>query len=245
MVPASDPKLVVAVVVDDPQGDDLRRLGGGAGVPEDRRLGGAALRHQPVPARPCPPSAMDPADTEHALARLGRSYPVAPMYLDELFPGAPAVDIAGLAYDNRAVGPRDLFFCVRGFTRDGHEFAADAVARGRRGAGRRPPARPRHSAGRWSTTYAGRWRPRPRRSTAIPTADARARRRHRDQRQDHHGLPGPGAARGRRAPDRPAGHRQERDRRRRVARSQRTTPEAIDLQRIVPGDARRRRHAPA
>ncbi|HEX3801648.1 MAG TPA: UDP-N-acetylmuramoyl-L-alanyl-D-glutamate--2,6-diaminopimelate ligase [Solirubrobacteraceae bacterium] len=52
------------------------------------------------------------------------------MYLDVLFPGAPAVDIAGLAYDNRTVGPRDLFFCVRGFTRDGHEFAADAVQRG-------------------------------------------------------------------------------------------------------------------
>ena len=55
------------------------------------------------------------------------------MYLDVLFPGAPAVDIAGLAYDNRAVGPRDLFFCVRGFTRDGHEFAPDAVARGAAG----------------------------------------------------------------------------------------------------------------
>jgi UDP-N-acetylmuramoyl-L-alanyl-D-glutamate--2,6-diaminopimelate ligase len=52
------------------------------------------------------------------------------MYLDELFPGAPAVDIAGLAYDNRKVGPRDLFFCVRGFTTDGHRFAADAVSRG-------------------------------------------------------------------------------------------------------------------
>jgi UDP-N-acetylmuramoyl-L-alanyl-D-glutamate--2,6-diaminopimelate ligase len=52
------------------------------------------------------------------------------MDLDVLFPGAAAVDIAGLAYDNRAVGPRDLFFCVRGFTRDGHEFAADAVERG-------------------------------------------------------------------------------------------------------------------
>src|ERR1700722_20165336 len=52
------------------------------------------------------------------------------MYLDEIFPGAPAVDIAGLAYDNRRVGPRDLFFCVRGFTADGHKFAADAVSRG-------------------------------------------------------------------------------------------------------------------
>ncbi len=52
------------------------------------------------------------------------------MQLDVLFPGAPSVDVAGLAYDNRAVGPRDLFFCVRGFTRDGHEFAADAIAHG-------------------------------------------------------------------------------------------------------------------
>jgi UDP-N-acetylmuramoyl-L-alanyl-D-glutamate--2,6-diaminopimelate ligase len=52
------------------------------------------------------------------------------MDLDVLFPGAPAVDIAGLAYDNRVVGPRDLFFCVRGFTSDGHEFAAEAVAAG-------------------------------------------------------------------------------------------------------------------
>ncbi len=52
------------------------------------------------------------------------------MDLDVLFQGAAAVDIAGLAYDNRAVGPRDLFFCVRGFTRDGHDFAADAVQRG-------------------------------------------------------------------------------------------------------------------
>jgi UDP-N-acetylmuramoyl-L-alanyl-D-glutamate--2,6-diaminopimelate ligase len=52
------------------------------------------------------------------------------MYLDVLFPGAPAVNIAGLAYDNRAVGPRDVFFCVRGFSRDGHDFAQDAVQRG-------------------------------------------------------------------------------------------------------------------
>jgi UDP-N-acetylmuramoyl-L-alanyl-D-glutamate--2,6-diaminopimelate ligase len=66
-------------------------------------------------------------DAQHAVTR---SYPEAPVYLDELFPGAPAVDIAGLAYDNRTVGPRDLFFCVRGFSRDGHDFGPDAIARG-------------------------------------------------------------------------------------------------------------------
>lgn len=52
------------------------------------------------------------------------------MDLDLLFPGAPAVEVAGLAYDNRRVRPRDLFFCVRGYASDGHQFAADAVSRG-------------------------------------------------------------------------------------------------------------------
>src|SRR3712207_2044949 len=45
-------------------------------------------------------------------------------------PDAPPVEITSLAYDNRQVEPGTLFFCVRGFTRDGHDFAADAVARG-------------------------------------------------------------------------------------------------------------------
>ncbi len=56
------------------------------------------------------------------------------MRLDQVLPGASAdardVEVTGLAYDNRAVKPGALFFCVRGFTRDGHDFASDAVARG-------------------------------------------------------------------------------------------------------------------
>src|SRR3954462_12879444 len=43
---------------------------------------------------------------------------------------APAVEVTALAYDNRAVMPGTLFFCVHGFTRDGHDFAPDALARG-------------------------------------------------------------------------------------------------------------------
>ena len=43
---------------------------------------------------------------------------------------APPVEVSALAYDNRAVEPGTLFFCVPGFTRDGHDFAPDAVARG-------------------------------------------------------------------------------------------------------------------
>src|SRR3954463_10400533 len=53
------------------------------------------------------------------------------MTLRELLGAGPdAVEITGLAYDNRAVGPGTLFFCVPGFTRDGHDFAPDAVACG-------------------------------------------------------------------------------------------------------------------
>ncbi|HEY1590922.1 MAG TPA: Mur ligase domain-containing protein, partial [Solirubrobacteraceae bacterium] len=56
------------------------------------------------------------------------------MRLGELMPGVPPgardIEVSGLAYDNRVVTPGTLFFCVPGFTRDGHEFAPDAIARG-------------------------------------------------------------------------------------------------------------------
>jgi len=56
------------------------------------------------------------------------------MRLDEVISGAPPsardLEVTDLAYDHRAVGPGTLFFCVRGLTRDGHDFAAEAIARG-------------------------------------------------------------------------------------------------------------------
>jgi UDP-N-acetylmuramoyl-L-alanyl-D-glutamate--2,6-diaminopimelate ligase len=61
------------------------------------------------------------------------------MRLDQVLPGARRIgtrqdagdpEITALVFDNRLVEPGALFFCVPGFTRDGHEFAADAVARG-------------------------------------------------------------------------------------------------------------------
>jgi UDP-N-acetylmuramoyl-L-alanyl-D-glutamate--2,6-diaminopimelate ligase len=48
----------------------------------------------------------------------------------ELAGDAAGVEVAGLAYDSRAVGPGDLFFCVSGFRSDGHDFAAQAVQAG-------------------------------------------------------------------------------------------------------------------
>jgi UDP-N-acetylmuramoyl-L-alanyl-D-glutamate--2,6-diaminopimelate ligase len=56
------------------------------------------------------------------------------MRLDEVIPSAPAearaIEIADLAYDNRRATPGTLFFCVPGMTRDGHDFAPGAIARG-------------------------------------------------------------------------------------------------------------------
>jgi UDP-N-acetylmuramoyl-L-alanyl-D-glutamate--2,6-diaminopimelate ligase len=52
------------------------------------------------------------------------------MLLRDLLGAGPDVEITGLAYDNRTVEPGTLFFCVPGFTRDGHDFAPDAVQRG-------------------------------------------------------------------------------------------------------------------
>jgi UDP-N-acetylmuramoyl-L-alanyl-D-glutamate--2,6-diaminopimelate ligase len=55
------------------------------------------------------------------------------MTLRELLGAGPDVPVRDLAYDNRMVGPGTLFFCVPGFTRDGHDYAPDAVARGAAG----------------------------------------------------------------------------------------------------------------
>ncbi len=52
------------------------------------------------------------------------------MMLRELLGAGPDVAVTDLAFDNRLVKPGTLFFCVPGFTRDGHDFAPDAVSRG-------------------------------------------------------------------------------------------------------------------
>jgi UDP-N-acetylmuramoyl-L-alanyl-D-glutamate--2,6-diaminopimelate ligase len=59
------------------------------------------------------------------------------MRLDDLARGAgavlegdPHVEITGIAYDSRRVGPGDLFVAVQGIRVDGHHYVADAAAKG-------------------------------------------------------------------------------------------------------------------
>ena len=53
------------------------------------------------------------------------------MTLRDLFGSEqPPVAVSALALDDRVVVPGTVFFCVPGFTRDGHDFAAKAVERG-------------------------------------------------------------------------------------------------------------------
>ena len=60
------------------------------------------------------------------------------MELRELLAGADVVEVKGdplteitdLAYDSRQATPGTLFFCIPGFTADGHDFARYAVQAG-------------------------------------------------------------------------------------------------------------------
>ena len=55
------------------------------------------------------------------------------MLLSKLIPDVELqedVEIRSLAFDDRQVVPGSLFFCVQGYSRDSHDFAADAVEQG-------------------------------------------------------------------------------------------------------------------
>jgi UDP-N-acetylmuramoyl-L-alanyl-D-glutamate--2,6-diaminopimelate ligase len=52
------------------------------------------------------------------------------MLLPEILGEGPPVEVAHLAHDTREVRGGTLFFCVPGFTRDGHDLAGEAIERG-------------------------------------------------------------------------------------------------------------------
>ena len=111
--PAQNPKLLISIMVDEPKG---AIYGGQVAAPAFGKIASFALRYQKIP----------PSEVAAGLAM------VAAMLLGDLFadPALPDVDVAALAYDARAVTPGSVFFCVRGFTADGHRYAPEAVANG-------------------------------------------------------------------------------------------------------------------
>ena len=143
--------------------------------------------------------------------------------------GRAPVELSDLAYDAGAVGPGALFFCVRGARADGHDFAADAVARGavalvvERPLELAVPQLVVEDSRRAMATAAAEF-------FGHPTAGARGRGRHGHERQDDDRVPALRDPRGGGSKARAA--RDGRDARRDEVRAAvRTTAEAIDLQR--------------
>ena len=114
--PAEDPKLLVSVAVDEPRGD---YYGGTVAAPAFGEIAKFALA---VPGH---------------RGAVG-VHTIAAMKLREVLAGAsvaewtaePGVEVTGLAYSSDAVQAGTLFFCVPGARSDGHDFAAAAVEAG-------------------------------------------------------------------------------------------------------------------
>ena len=221
-----DPKLLVSVVVDEPKGGDY--YGGTVAAPAFGEIASFALPYLGIaPDRVGPPSRRVPR--------------IAAMRLDELSAGLP-----GGARPRRTAAPRSptspstaarsgpgtLFVCVPGMTTDGHDFAPAAVEAGaaalvvereldadvpQAARRRRPPAMAPLAA----------------RLFGDPSAELRLRRHHRDQRQDDDGLPRPLDPRGGRDCSAACSARSSRSSAAVEEEVERTTPEAIDLQRTL------------
>src|SRR5205085_1382890 len=106
IVPASRPRLVILVSVDEPHG---AIWGGVVAAPAFSQIATFDLQYLEGGITP------DAPGTAGAAADVLRRAPV---------------EIGDLAYDARAAGPGALFFCVPGARVDGHDFAAEAVANG-------------------------------------------------------------------------------------------------------------------
>ncbi|MEW6201695.1 MAG: UDP-N-acetylmuramoyl-L-alanyl-D-glutamate--2,6-diaminopimelate ligase [bacterium] len=69
------------------------------------------------------------------VVRLDMAKPLRQLLADvdyRIFQGNPDVEVDSIYYDSRECAPGGLFFCIRGFNLDGHDFVSEAVARGAR-----------------------------------------------------------------------------------------------------------------
>ena len=114
--PAQDPRAAGRGGCRRAPGQLLRRRGRGPRLRRDRQVRAALPR--------------DPAGlSSHRIAAMKLRELLADTEVAEIVGDAEA-EIAGLAYDSRTVEPGTLFFCVPGQRSDGHEFAERAVERG-------------------------------------------------------------------------------------------------------------------
>jgi UDP-N-acetylmuramyl-tripeptide synthetase len=124
--PAADPKLLVAVIVDDPKGGDY--YGGSVAAPAFGQIASfAALprdRPDAVGARHPAPACTLPRIAAMTLADLTAGLP------GEIRRGDGSEEVLDIAFDSSAVVEGSLFVCVVGMTADGHDFAQAAVAAG-------------------------------------------------------------------------------------------------------------------
>ena len=144
--------------------------------------------------------------------------------------GDPAVEVSGLAYDSRTVEPGTLFFCVVGEKRRRARVRRPGGRARGGGAGRRARAGARRAAGRGRRRAGGDGADR---GALLRRPDRRAAggRDHRHQRQDDDGLPAARGAGGGGGPVRACSARSSRWSAAVEEEVERTTPEAIDLQR--------------
>ena len=220
--PASDPKLLCAVIVDEPQSGSI--YGGTVAAPAFGQIMSLRAALPGHPARIA--SAHEARRVDRHRSALARRAPVR-----WRSPGSPTT----AARSARAL----CSSACAAFAHDGHEFAAQAVRQRRGGARRRASARPRRARG------GGRVGPRrdgPARGALLRRSERRAAGRggDRDERQDDHGLPGARAAGGDRRAVRAAGDGQVGRRRARAAGDPHDARGDRPAGRL-PRDARRRR----
>ena len=184
--PAKEPQLLCAVVVDEPQTGSI--FGGTVAAPAFGQIMSFALPYLGIqPRADAPRKAPSGAETRLLTmpkpgtrdeARRSRRRPGRPSRaLPERLGArrAPAATSRSPPWPTTAAPSPTarLFFCVSGFRADGHGFAPAAVAGGRRGAGRRAPARARRARAAGRARCAPRWRRWRRASTATRRASCR------------------------------------------------------------------------
>ena len=192
-LPASQPKVVIAAILDEP--DTV--YGGVAAAPLFQHVARYAIQRLGI--EPSAPVALPPHRAGRSLSRHpGR---VGSRAVDPTFPQVRLADVAATvgaevrgdpdaivrdaSYDSRDVPPGSLFFCIPGDVVDGHAFAQQAVdAAGERPGGRSPPRgrgaaarRPLGPRGDRSDGRRGLRAPRPRDSPSSASPGRTARRR--------------------------------------------------------------------